>query len=88
MTALIIAGVLLIAVLCVALMPWAWQRAIVRKSVVVNLKSGTTVKGIAYRKRGPLLVLKNPEWNNGTAFMKMDGDAVVRITDIDFMQVP
>lgn len=88
MTLLIIAGVLLLASIAIATVPWAWQRIVTRKNVVVNLKSGTTVRGVAYRKRGPLLVLKSPEWNNGTAFTKMDGDAVVRIVDIDFIQVP
>lgn len=60
----------------------------IRKSVVVNLKSGRAFRGVLWAKRGPLLVLKNATLIEGGASVPVDGEVVVERTEIDFIQVP
>ena len=88
MTLTIIGAACLVGALLIATVPWAYQRSFVRKNVVVNLKIGTALRGVAYQKRGPLLILKSAHLNTGTTWTPVDGEVVIKSTDIDFIQVP
>lgn len=61
------------------------------KSVIVNLKSGTAFKAIYYRARGDFVILRNSELlqDRGTRVNsgKVDGEILIRISEIDFIQV-
>lgn len=88
MTFTLIGVACLVGALLVVVVPWAYQQTVVRKDVVVNLKGGTALRGVAYKKRGPLLILKSAHLNTGTTWTPVDGEVVIKATDIDFIQVP
>ena len=58
---------------------------------IVNLKSGTALRGVIWKMRGPFVVLRNAEIlqdrGQQTKQASMDGEVVVRLDDIDFVQV-
>ena len=59
------------------------------KTVIVNLKSGTAFRGVAWRRRGPFMILRNAELLTDKAGTRsVDGEVLVQKTDIDFIQVP
>lgn len=70
----------------------AWRRAAVRKRVLVNLRTGTTFHGILWEQRGPLLVLKDAmlladRGNEVPSRPPVEGEVVVEIRNVDFVQV-
>ena len=55
---------------------------------IVNLKSGTTLRGVIWRRRGGYLVLRQAELlRPREAPMAMDGEVLVYRADVDFIQV-
>ena len=69
-------------------MSWAWRRNVVRRSVIVNLKSGRTFRGILWKQAGPLIVLRQAEMlEMGRQPMPVDGEVVIERTEVEFMQV-
>lgn len=67
---------------------FAWRRTAVRRRVVVNLRSGNALVGVLFARRGRLLVLKQATLHAvHAAPAPIDGDAVVEIGQIDFVQV-
>jgi len=62
----------------------------VLRTVIVNLTSGTSFRGVIWRRVGPFVVLRNAEIldDRGTPVRKaVDGEVVVKLADIDFVQV-
>jgi len=58
------------------------------KTVIVNLKSGTVFRGVVYRRVGGFMVLKNAEMlREKSAATPLDGEVLVQMVDIDFIQV-
>lgn len=62
------------------------------KRVIVNLKTGTVFRAVAYSHKGPWLVLRQVEIleDRGTPAKgapAMDGEVLVAAYDIDFIQV-
>ncbi len=60
------------------------------KTGIVNLVSGTAFKGVIWRRRGPWLVLRQAELlsdRGNPASGKVDGEVLVALADIDFIQV-
>jgi hypothetical protein len=60
--------------------------------VIVNLKSGTVFRGLLWRRRGPFYVMREVEMLSDRD-SKMDprvtnGEVLVKLADIDFIQVP
>lgn len=63
------------------------------RKIIINLKSGTALRGLMYRHAGRYLVLREADLlqslgqpGNGKA-VKMDGEVLVLSADIDFIQV-
>lgn len=57
---------------------------------IVNLKSGTAIRGVVWKVSGPYMVIRNAELlqdRGKDARLVMDGEAVVRLADVDFVQV-
>jgi len=57
---------------------------------IVNLTSGTAFRGVIWRRRGPFLVLRSAELlqDRDTAVnKKVDGEVIVKMADVDFIQV-
>lgn len=86
------AGLLLVAVL-VAAVPLgrdlaAYRRTVVRRRVIVNLKSGEALAGVIVEHRGPLLVLAEVELLSAEASpIRVDGGAVIERSNVSFVQV-
>jgi len=58
------------------------------RTVVVNTKSGRAFRGVLWRRRGGLLVLRNAELlKPGGETVAMDGEVVIAAENVDFMQV-
>jgi small nuclear ribonucleoprotein (snRNP)-like protein len=65
-----------------------FARTLVRRSVIVNLKSGRAFEGVLYAKRGPLLVLRNATMHEpGAAPTTVDGGVVIERDQVEFIQV-
>jgi hypothetical protein len=66
---------------------FAFQNTLVKRRVVVNLKTGRALEGILYAKRGPLYVLRNATLHDEGRQLNMDGEAVIERQDVEWVQV-
>jgi hypothetical protein len=61
------------------------------RTVIVNLKDSETVfRGVVWRRRGPFVILRNATLlsdHTGREATRVDGEVVVQLRDIDFLQV-
>ena len=60
------------------------------KTGIVNLKSGTSFRGVVFKVAGAFLVLRNAEMIQDRDHAErhvIDGEVIVKISDIDFIQV-
>lgn len=66
----------------------AYRRTAVSRRVVVNLKSGESISGTLYAKRGPILILKGAAMLSASGPMvPIDGDVVVERANVAWTQV-
>lgn len=66
---------------------WA-RRLMVRRRVLVNLRSGRAVTGTLWVRRGRAVVLKSAELlEPGSPPVPMDGDVIVDRDQVEFVQV-
>lgn len=63
------------------------RRFPIRRTVVVNTKTGRSFRGVLYAKRGPLLVLKGAVTFDGPTEIPVDGEAIVERANVDWIQV-
>lgn len=68
----------------------AWGRIALLRRVIVNLDDGTSLEGVLYRERGPLLVLKNATLHDpgANAPLELDGETIIERTRVLFVQAP
>lgn len=82
-------GVLVIAagvVVHIVDVVWA-RRLMVRRRVLVNLRSGSAITGLLWVRRGRTLVLKSAELlEQGAAPVVMDGDVIVDRDQVEYVQ--
>ena len=57
------------------------------KKVIVNTKSGKDFRGVVWKKTKDCMVLKNTEWLSVDGVKKIDGEVIIFIAEIDFVQV-
>ena len=57
------------------------------KSAIVNLKNQKSYRGVIWKKTGDCIVLKNAEWLSPDGAKKLDGEVIIFIAEIDFVQV-
>lgn len=70
-------------------MSWPWRRTVVRRQVIVNLKSGRAFRGILWKQAGPLLLLRKVEMlETGRPPMPVDGEVLVERDEVEFIQAP
>lgn len=63
------------------------RRFLLRRRVVVNLRTGKAVEGVLVDRRGDLLVLKSARLlEPGAAPVVVDGDVVIERRNVDFVQ--
>lgn len=59
-----------------------------RETVIVNLKSGRSFRGVLWQRTGGFLVLKSAEMlRPREAPLPVDGDVLLPFADVEFMQV-
>lgn len=67
---------------------FAYRRTMIRRRVLVNVRTDKAFRGIMWAKRGPLLVLKDVELlEAGRPPVHIDGEVVVERSNVDFVQV-
>lgn len=64
----------------------AYHRLVVHQRVVVNLKSGTAIEGVVTERTGPLLVIRQATVHDGRHSAPADGQIVVELGEVDFVQ--
>ncbi len=60
------------------------------KTVIVNLRSGTSFRAVVMKCAGQFVVLRNVEMlqdRDNVARKMVDGEVIVKMVDVDFMQV-
>jgi len=58
------------------------------RRVIVNTKTDRAFRGVLWRRRGGLLVLRNAELlKPGGETVAMDGEVVIPAENVDFLQV-
>jgi len=60
------------------------------KTGIINLKSGTSFRGVIWRLVEPYMVLRNVEILQDRDHAErhaVDGEVIVKLSDIDFIQV-
>lgn len=67
-------------------MAFPWRRNLVRRKVIVNLKSGRSFRGILYKQAGPLLILRHVEMMESGQAIRVDGEVVVERHEVEFIQ--
>ena len=61
-----------------------------RKAGIVNLRSGTAFRGVVFKVAGSWLILRNVEMLQDRDHSErhvVDGEVLVKLSDIDFVQV-
>lgn len=68
----------------------SYRKYVVKRRVIINLIGGTAIDGVATAKSGPLLVLKDAVLHDPAADhpQPMDGEVVIDLSRIDFIQAP
>lgn len=67
---------------------FAWRRTALRRRVVVSLKTGISVSGVLWAKRGSIIILKRAEiLEAGRPPTPADGEIVIESENVDFVQV-
>lgn len=54
---------------------------------IINLKSGTSFKGVIWRRTGPWVVIKQAQILHSEGNRPVDGEVLVQMSDIEFVQV-
>ena len=70
-------------------MSW-WRPYPELKEVIVNLRSGTAFRGVVWQRRDGWLILRQAyliQDRDQPAGRDVDGEVLVRVGDIDFIQV-
>lgn len=60
------------------------------KSAIINLQSGTSFRAVIRKCAGQFVILRNVEMlqdRNNAARRLVDGEVIVKLSDIDFIQV-
>lgn len=71
-------------------MSWFFRSYPELKEAIVNLRSGTSFRGVVWKQRDGWLVLRNAHLiqdRDQPTGRDVDGEVLVRETDVDFIQV-
>lgn len=67
---------------------FTFRRVLLRRRVIVNLKTEKAFSGVVTRKAGPLLELHDVELlEGGRPPVKLDGAVIVERANLDFVQI-
>ncbi len=83
--AVFVVAAVAVAAVCAAV--WWQRRLLVRRQVIVNLKSGTTFRGLLWSQRGRWVVLRQASMLGPGEDRTVDGEVAVDRRDVDFVQI-
>lgn len=66
---------------------WGYKKLACRKTVIVNLTTGTTFKGVLYKVYGTIIILKQAQLLQNNAATDVSGDVAIERTKIEFIQI-
>jgi small nuclear ribonucleoprotein (snRNP)-like protein len=66
--------------------PFTWRRCVVRRRVIVNLRSGSAISGVLVAQRGQLLFLRDATLHEQGQRVAIDGEALVERGQVDWIQ--
>jgi hypothetical protein len=67
---------------------FSWTRTALRRTIIVNLDTGRAFRGIAWARRGRLLILRDATmFEPGAEPAPVDGEVVIDRDRVEFMQV-
>lgn len=69
-------------------MRMSWRRNVVRRRVIINLKSGLAFRGILWNQAGDLLVLRQAEILKEDRALQVDGEVIIERGEVEFIQAP
>ena len=64
-----------------------WQKYPEKQNSIVNLKTNTSFRGIIWDIRGKFMVMKNVEMMTNDGPKALDGEVVIQLSDVEFIQV-
>ena len=64
-----------------------WQFYAIRKNVIVSMKTDKAFQGVIWKRCSDYLVLKNAILHKAGSAIEVDGEVLIFIKDIDFVQV-
>ena len=68
-------------------MPKFWRKYLELKAGIVNLKTGTAFRCVIWQQKREFLVLRNAEILTEGNQKKLDGEVVVQLSEVEFIQV-
>lgn len=68
-------------------MPKFWQKYPEKKQGIVNLKTNSSFRGVIWTISGQFLVLRNAEMLSGDGVKGLDGEIILNLSDVEFIQV-
>lgn len=63
------------------------ERTLLRRQVIVNAKTNKAYKGVIWKKHDPYLVMRDVALHENGQWRGVDGEVVVHVNTIDFVQV-
>lgn len=63
------------------------HRTLVRRNVIVNTKTDESFRGVLWKIRGPLIVIRNAEIYAQGQTKPVDGEVVIDRSNVDFIQI-
>jgi len=65
-----------------------WRKYPELRTVIVNLKTGTSFRGVIWQRRADYLILKNAfQMIENDIRKSLDGEVLVLMADVEFIQV-
>lgn len=63
------------------------KRTLLRRPVIVNAKTKKAFKGVIWEKRDPYVVMRDVALHENGQWRGVDGEVIVHVDTIDFVQV-
>lgn len=63
------------------------RRVMTRRTVIVNLKTSKAFRGVLWKERGGILVLRQADLHEKGTVVTVDGEVVLERSNVDFVQL-
>lgn len=83
----LVAATLVVSVAIVAAYAVSMFRVTTRRTAIVNTKTDQAFRGVLWKVRGRLIVLRNAQIYTGGESKPVDGEVVLDRSNVDFIQI-